>query len=136
MDRTEHVFLRIVHQLTEIVPVVHLFKLQLFYRRSGDDHTVEFFVLHLTVRAVELIEMRQIFFLMIIRIHHDELQIHLKRCVGQHLDQLFFRDFQRRHQVDHADLQGTDILNGRPVAVHDKDVFLFQYLIRRIILGD
>ena len=53
--------------------------------------------------------------------------------VGKHSGKLQLRVLLHRHQVQDTDLQGTDILVHGPVFIHHKNIFIFQYLLRRQI---
>src|SRR5699024_10308915 len=52
----------------------------------------------------------------------------------QRSEDLKFCIFFQRHQIKKSDTDRADILVGRPVFIHYKYIFLFQYLLYREII--
>ena len=90
---------RPLHDLAEFVPVVHLFKLHEFDRRTGDDHSVVIIIPDL---IEGLVEGQHMFLRNIVRLVGaglQQLHLHLQRGISQQPCELCFSLDLRRHQV-------------------------------------
>ena len=79
-----------LHDLRQFFPIIHFFKLHLFYRCSGNDHTVKFLFFHLFKAYIKLIQMASGSILCFMTRHRHKGHINLQRCVGQRSEQLKF----------------------------------------------
>ena len=79
-----------LHDLRQFFPIIHFFKLHLFYRCSGNDHTVKFLFFHLFKAYIKLIQMASGSILCFMTRHCHKGHINLQRCVGQRSEQLKF----------------------------------------------
>ena len=124
-----------LHNLGQLLPVVHLLKGQILHRRAGDDHAVEFPILQL---VEGLVEGQQMFLRRILGPmagYHHQLQMHLQGGVAQNPAQLGLGDDFCRHQVQQHNFQRADMLCFCPGSVHNENILVFQGLRRREIIG-
>ena len=128
VDRGEHVLLGMLHEQSQVLPVIDFLKGNLLHRSTRDDHSVELLALDLIERNIKLLEMRQIFHLAMVRLHHDELEVYLKRCIGQHSHQLDLCGLQRRHEVQDSDLQRTYLLLASTGIGHDEYALASEFV--------
>mgnify|MGYP003200389079 CR=1 FL=1 len=91
-------------------PIIHLFIVKMFYRRAGDNHTIELLLLHqleITVESFHVLHRR---ILRRVPLHFHERDLDLQRRVGQQPDEVgLCRNFQR-HEVQYDNAQRTDVL--------------------------
>ena len=115
-----------VHDLCQFIPVVYLFKFHLFYRCTGNDHSIVFILFQFREGLIEFIQMTHggIFRLMALYCHKGH--IHLKRGIGQRTQKLQLCLLLQRHQVQNQDLDRPDILMGCPGLVHYENIFSLQ----------
>ena len=57
-----------------------------------------------------------------------EVHLYLQWCVGEQSDEIGLRCYLQRHEVEHYDTQGANLLTVRPTLVHDEDVLVLQQL--------
>ena len=124
-----------LHNLSQLLPVIHLLKGQVFHRCAGDDHAVEFPILQLIEGLVEGQQMLLRRILGSVAGHHHQLQMHLQGGVAQNPAQLGLCDDFCGHQVQQHDFQRPDMLGLGPGLLHDENVLFFQGLRRREIVG-
>ena len=119
-----------LHDLAELVPVFHLFKSQVLHRRACDNETVEIPIAHLVEGGIELqhVLLGGVLRLMGGGLH--QLQLHLQGGVAQKAGKLGLGGDLRGHEVQHQDLQRTDVLGHGAGFGHDEDVFIRQGLRR------
>ena len=134
MEGGSDVGLRPLHDLAELLPVIHLLIIQEFHRRAGDNHSVIFMHLHIAEGNIELVQMRCGGVLGNMGRKHQERTVHLQRGVGQGPEQLRLRLFLHRHQVEDENLQRTDLLTQSSRLTHNEYILVFQYLLRRQIV--
>ena len=125
-----------LHDPAQLRPVVHRFKLHQLHRCAGDDHAVEFAILQLIEGLVEGQKMLRGHILGLVGGHLHELQMHLQRGVAQESGELGLRNDLGGHQIQHHDLKRSDLLGFCPGLVHDEDIFFFQGLRGREVIGD
>ena len=128
MDCGEDVFLGVLHEGRKVRPVIDLLERKLLHRCSCDDKTVKLLVSDLVKRDVELFQVRKILHLAVVSLHHDELQVHLKRRVGQHAHELNLSGLKRRHEIEDPYLQRTDFLLTATGVGHDKDALSPEFV--------
>ena len=116
------------------IPVSHFFEIQLFYRSTGDNHTVVLLTTHLFKVSIERLHMfyRRILGCMTLDFH--ERDFHLKRCIGEQTHKICLRGNLQRHQVQDNDAQRADVLLRGAGVVNNKYVLFFQQLYRRQLI--
>ena len=123
-----------VENLLDFVPIVHLLVIEMFYWRTGNNHTIELLFLHqfeITVESFHVLHRR---ILRRVPLHFHERDLDLQRRVGQQTDKVgLCRNFQR-HEVQYDNAQRADVLRRGPRAVDDKDVLFFQQLDGRKLI--
>ena len=124
-----------LHNLGQLLPVIHLLKGQILHRRAGDDHTVEFPVFQLIEGLIEGQQMLLRGILGPMAGHHHQLQMHLQGGVAQNSAQLGLGDDFCGHQVQQHNFQRADMLGLGPGLLHDENILVFQGLRRREIVG-
>ena len=115
-----------VHDLAQLIPVVHLLKIHGLHRRAGDDHAVVAVVLHLVKGLVKGLKMGSRHMGGRVAGSLQQGHVHLQRSVCQQPGNLGLGGDLGGHQVQDQNFQRTDMLRQRPLPVHDKDVFLVQ----------
>ena len=65
-----------------------------------------------------------------------QFEFDLKRCVADQTRNLRFRGDLLRHQIEHKDMQRSDVLRDRAGLCHNKDVFIKQSLSRGEKIGN
>ena len=125
-----------VHDLAQLLPVIHLFKVDLLHRRTGDDHAVIAVVLHLVEGLIKRLEVgrRDMGRRMAGRLQQGHVDLNGR--IGQQAGDLGLGGDLGRHEVQDEDLQRTDVLGERPFPVHDEDVFLVEGIVGGKSLGD
>ena len=117
-----------IKNFLDFIPIIHLFIVKMFYRRAGDNHTIELLLLHqleITVESFHVLHRR---ILRRVPLHFHERDLDLQRRVGQQPDEVgLCRNFQR-HEVQYDNAQRTDVLRRGSRTVDDKDVFFLQQL--------
>ena len=131
-----HMGLAPVKDGAQLVPVLHLLKVQLFHRRAGDDHAVEVPVLHLVKGFVEGQHVLLGGVARHMALHLEQLQLHLQGCVAQQPCQLGFGDDFGGHQVQKENLQRADFLRQGAALLHHEDILALQHLFRRQVVGN
>ena len=99
MEGGVHMGLAPLHDFAQLRPVVHLFKGQLLHRGSGDDHAIEFPVLHFVKGLVKGQQMLLGGVLGSVGGGVDQLQMDLQGRIAQKSAELGFRDDFAGHQV-------------------------------------
>ena len=130
-DRRGHMRICPVHDLRQLLPVIHFLEFHLFHRGAGNDHTVKLHIFQFRKSLVKLIQMTERGVFCLMAFHRHESHIHLKRRVGQRSQKLKFRFLFQRHQIQDQDLDRADILMDRPFFIHHKNIFSFQYFFYR-----
>ena len=120
MHRREHVPAGLVHEVDQVIPVINLLEREFLDRSPGDYHAVELLVLDVLETGIELLQMRKILHLAVVRLHHYQNQVDLKRSVCQHAHQLDLSGLERRHQIQDTYLQRTDLLLTASGVGHDE----------------
>ena len=116
-----------VHNLAQLVPIVHLLKLQVLHRRAGDNHAVELLVPHLVKGGVEGLQMGDVGVLGGVAPGLEQLDVDLEGGVGQLAQQLGLGDDFGGHQVEDEQVQGADVLVQGAALRHDKDILALQH---------
>ena len=111
------------HDLAELLPVVHLGKVQILHRGAGDNHAVEVLAPDLVKGGVEGLQMVLIRVLRLVAGGAQEFHLYLEGGVGELSQDLGLRDDFCGHQVENQYIQRADVLVHGPVFRHDKDVF-------------
>ena len=88
-----------LHDLAQLVPIVHVSEIQVFYGGTGDDHTVVLTVFDLIKCRIEGGEMVGIGVLRHMAGGVQQLHLDLEGGVGQLAQQLSLRDDLGGHQV-------------------------------------
>ena len=88
---------------TKLLPIVNVFKAEGLNRRARDDHTVEAAVLDLFICAVKCFHMICRGVRRGMACGAQKCEIDLKGGIGKQADELRFRGFLGRHQVEHKD---------------------------------
>ena len=135
VERRVHVGLRPLHDLAELLPVIDFLERHLLDGSTGDDHTVERAVLHVVEVLVERQHVFGIHVLRLVRLHLQQLQMHLQRGVSQKARQLRLGRDLRGHQVQQQDLQRADVLPFRAGFLHDEDILFIQCFNGRKAVG-
>lgn len=115
-----------VHDLAQLVPVVHIGEVQILHRRAGDDHAIELPVLDLVEGGVEGGEMVGVRILGDVAQGVEQFHLDLEGGVGQLAQQLGLRDDLSGHQVEDQQVQWADVLVHGPVFRHHKDILALQ----------
>ena len=115
-----------LHDLTQLVPILHLGEVQVFHRRAGDDHAVVFPPPDLIEGGVKGLQVVLVDVLGTITGSPEQLYLDLEGRVGQLAQDLCLGDDLGGHQVEDEHLQGPDILVQSPVFGHDEDILPFQ----------
>ena len=113
------------------IPIGHFFEIQLFYRGTGDNHTVVLLTTHFFKVSIEC---PHVFYRRILRcmtLDFHERDFHLKRCIGEQTHKIRLCGNLQRHQVQDNDAQRTDVLLRGAGVVKDKYILFFQQLYRR-----
>ena len=131
VERGIDVGFRPLEDLTQLVPVVHVFKVHLFHRRACDDHAVVFLVLDLVKRLIKMQHVLGGRVFAFVRSRLQQLNIHLQGRITQQAQQLRFGLDLGRHQVENQDFQRTDVLRLCARRRHNKNVFALQPLLCR-----
>ncbi len=127
--------LRPLENFAELRPVVHLLVLHLLHRRAGDDETVEAPLLQLRKGIVEFVQMDGGSVRALVRPHAHKGDVKLQRRVREHPQELQLRILLLGHEIQNTDLQRTDVLMGRPLLFHHKQILFLQNLPdRKIVL--
>ena len=123
-----------IEDLAQLAPVIDLFVVEQLHGRAGDDHAVKALLTDLVKGTVELGQMLLRGVLGHMGRHLQQLDIHLQRRVAEQSEQLGLGDDLGGHKVDDHDPERPDILSGRAVFGHDKDVLALENLCRRQIV--
>ena len=115
-----------LHDLAQLGPVVHLLKGDLLHGRTRDDHAVVLLVLDLVEGLVEGQHMLLGGVAGFMGGGLEQLQLHLQGGVADEAGDLGLRLDLLGHEVEHEDMQGTDILGDGASLGHHEDVFLEQ----------
>lgn len=125
-----------IHDLAQLVPVVHIGEVQILHRRTGDDHAVELPVLDLVEGGVEGGEVVSVRVLGDVAQGVEQLNLHLEGGVGQLAQQLGLRNDLGGHQIEDQQVQRADVLVHGPVFCHHKDILTLQRCGGREGVGD
>lgn len=87
------------HDLAQLIPVVHIGKVQIFYRSSGNDHTVILPVFDLIKGSIEGREVAGICILRYMAEGVQQFYLDLKRRVGELTQQLGLSHDLSGHQI-------------------------------------
>ena len=128
--------LGVVHDLAQLVPVVHLLEGDGLHRRASDDHAVETAVPHLVEGLVKGFEVGGGDVGGRVAGRLQQGHVHLQRAVGQQPGDLRLGGDLGGHQVEDGDLQRPDVLGQGPLPVHDEDVLRIQRIVGGQGLGD
>ena len=115
-----------VHDLAQLIPVVHVGEVQIFHRSPGDDHAVVIPVFDLVKGGIEGGQMFRVGVLRDMAEGVEQLHLYLQGGVGQLPQQLSLGHDLRGHQIQDQQLQRADVLVHGPVLCHDKDIFALQ----------
>ena len=83
MQRGSHMRLRPLHDLFQLIPVIHIFKRNLFHRSSCNDKSIKLLLLDLFKRLIKLMQMTGGCIFRYMSWYTDKYNIHLKRCVRE-----------------------------------------------------
>ena len=115
-----------LHDLAQLVPIVHVGEVQVLHGGAGDDHTVVFSVTDLIEGGIEGGQVVGIGVLRDVAGGVQQLHLHLEGGVGQLAQQLGLCDDLGGHQVQDQKVQRAHVLVHGPVFRHDEDVFSLQ----------
>ena len=88
IDGRSHIGFCPLHDLFHLFPVIHFFKLHLFHRRAGNDHSIILMILHFIKGLIELIQMAGGCILGSMALYHHKRNIHLERGIRKRTEQL------------------------------------------------
>lgn len=88
-----------LHNVAELIPVVHLMEIQIFHGSSGDDHAVKILRAHLGEGRIKGVQMAAVGVMTHITGGSQQLDLNLERCVGELTQELRFGHNFCRHQV-------------------------------------
>ena len=132
-DRGSHMLLSPIHDLSQLIPVIHFLKRHLLHRCSCDDHSIKFTFLYIGECFIKLVQMAERCILGFMALHSHKCHIHLQRCIGKRTQKLQLCFFFQRHQIQDQNLDRTDILVHGTFFVHYKYIFSLQDLLYRKI---
>ena len=89
-----------LHDLAQLLPVVHRLKVQVFYRGAGDDQAVVVLVLDLVVGGVEGLQVAPVHVLGVVADGLQQFHLDLQGGVGEFPQQLGLRGDLGGHQVE------------------------------------
>ena len=115
-----------LHDLHHFRPVVDFFKRHALNGSAGDDKTVVIIVTDLIEGLIKFKKMVSRCILGDMRCGLNQIDLDLKRRVGQTAEQLRFRRDFGRHQIEQTDFQRTDVLCHGTVLCHHEYVFALQ----------
>ena len=115
-----------LHDLAQLIPVVHVGEVQVFYGGAGDDHAVVLLVFDLVKGSIEGGQVAGVGILRDVAKGMQQLHLDLKRRVGQLAQQLGLGNDLGGHQIQNQQIQGTDVLVHGPELRHNEDVFPLQ----------
>ena len=125
-----------VHDARELVPIIHVLKVEQLNRRSGDDHAVEALVLDLVEGGVERVEVLLGHVLRLVAGRLQQAHLDLQRGVRQFAHDLRLGDDLRGHEVEQQHLQRANVLVHGAVLGHHEDVLALEHLGRGQGVGD
>ena len=131
-----YVFAAVIHDLAQLVPVVHILIVQVLNGGTGDDHTVKALIAHRIKGFIKRLHVLLRGVGGIMGLGLQKGQLHLQGAVGQKACQLGFRYNFGGHQVQNQDAQGTDLLGLRTLLVHDKHVLARKFAIGGQLFGN
>ena len=125
-----------IHDLAQLVPVVHLLEVHGLDGCPRDDHAVVAVILHLVEGLIEGLEVcrRDMGGCVAGRLHQGH--VHLNGGIGQQAGNLGLGGDLGGHQVEDEDLQRADVLGKGALTVHDEDVFVVEGIVSGQGLGD
>ena len=136
VEGTGHVRRTPRHNLAKLRPVIHFFIFHLFHRRARDDQSVEVPAPQFVKSVIELLQVVAGGVRGFMCAHPHKGNIHLKRRVGDHAQQIQLRVLLLGHQIQDRNLQRTDILMNCPCLVDHEQIFLFEnFSDRKVILN-
>ena len=86
-----HMFFAPVHDLHQLLPVIHFLKLHLLHRRSGDDKPIIVMALNLVKGHIKFVQMAGRNILRLVAADPDKGHIHLQRSIGKGTEKLKLR---------------------------------------------
>ena len=116
-------------------PIAHLFVRQLFDRCPCDDHPIKPLVAH---RFEVTVEHHHVFDGRVLRrmaFQLHERDVELQRCIRQQPYEIRFGGDFQGHEVEYGDTQGTDVLRMSAQVIHHEDIFSFEYIYGRQLVG-
>ena len=124
MQGGEHMGLGPLHDLADLIPVIHLFIGQMLHRRPGYNHPVIMLVLDLPEGGIEGFQMAQGSILGNVGRYMHQFNIHLQGGIAEQPQNLGFGFDFLGHDVENQDLQRTDVLLLRPVMGHHENILV------------
>ena len=117
-----------VENVAQLVPIVHVFEVEVLDGCSCDDEAVELLVSHLFEVAIEGSHVfdRCVFAGVSFDLH--EVYLELQRCVREESDEVRLSRYFQWHEVEDSDSQGSDVLRIRSFVAQHEDVFLSEKL--------
>ena len=115
-----------LHDLAQLGPVVHLLEGDLLHGGSRDDHTVVLLVLDLVEGLVEGQHMLLGGVAGLMGGGLEQLQLHLEGGVADEARDLGLGLDLLGHEIEHENVEGTDVLGDGAGLGHHEDVFLEQ----------
>ena len=94
-----YVFAAVIHDLAQLVPVVHILIVQVLNGGTGDDHTVKALIAHRIKGFIKRLHVLLRGVGGIMGLGLQKGQLHLQGAVGQHAGDLCFGGDFRRHQI-------------------------------------
>ena len=98
------------HDLHQFFPVIHFFIFHLFYRRTGDNHSVELLIFQYIEVMIERLHVLYRCILRGMTLEFHESHFDLKRRIREETYQVCLGGNLDRHQVEDHNLQRTDVL--------------------------
>ena len=121
-----HVRLGPFHDLAQLVPVVDVLEVEQLNGGSRDDETVVVLVAHLGEGGVEGLEVLGSDVFRLVADGLKQLDLDLKRRVGELAQDLGLGGDLRGHEVQQEELQRADVLVHRAKLRHDEDVLALE----------
>ena len=115
------------HNLNQLRPVIDFLEIHLFNRSTGNDKAVIILVFNI---IKGLVKFEQMVFRRVCRFMScclNQVDLNLDRRVGKTAENLCFRNDFGRHEIEDRNAERADVLGGRAMVRHDKDVFAFQH---------
>ena len=117
-----------VENVAQLVPIVHVFEVEVLDGCSCDDEAVELLVAHLlevTIEGPHVFD-RRVF--AGVRLDLHEVNLELQRCVREESDEVRLRRDFEGHEVEYGDAEGSYVLRVRTFVAQHEDVLFPEEL--------